>query len=200
MPTSTWCHVSTVLDEIYLLQPKSILDIGIGTGRWGFLAREVLDIIKGRIFKEQWQTKIFGVEIFERYVQDVQQYVYDKILIQDAYEAVKNFNLELKVRNNEIQLFNKVDLIIAGDVIEHFEKSKAQELINLCLNICKNLIVCIPLGENYKQGAVAGNEHETHRSIWNQSDFTDSSIYKKVYFTERIKRRPYGFFCYKGRA
>lgn len=182
MPTSTWVHISTVADEIYKHQPKSVLDIGMGFGRWGMIAREVLDVIKGRIFPESWQTKIDAIEIFEKYITDLQRTLYNNIFITD----VRNFV------NNENFFY---DMIIAGDVIEHLEKSEALDIIAKLRTRCKVLIIGIPLGDRYKQGTVCGNTHEAHLSVWQPDDFADCT--KKLEFKERVKQRPYGLYIYE---
>ncbi len=33
-----------MIDWLVELQPRSVLDIGVGFGKWGFLAREYLDV------------------------------------------------------------------------------------------------------------------------------------------------------------
>lgn len=44
MPTSTWKNISTFIEIIRSVQPRSFLDIGIGFGRWGLLVREYTDV------------------------------------------------------------------------------------------------------------------------------------------------------------
>lgn len=182
MPTSTWVHISTVADEIYKQQPKTILDIGIGFGRWGLIARETLDVIKGKIFEESWQTRIDGVEIYEKYITDLQRILYNDIFITDVRNFVKNEKFFY-------------DMIIAGDVIEHLPKKEALSIIAKLRTCCKVLIIGIPLGDKYKQGTVAGNTHEAHLSTWQPEDFSDCT--KKIEFKERVKQRPYGLFIYE---
>ena len=67
------------------------------------------------------------------------------------------------------------DLINCGDVIEHFEKDKALELIDLCLEKSKFLLINIPIGNNWHQDAVNNNDYEKHRSVWKISDFRKHS-------------------------
>lgn len=182
MPSSTWVHSSTVQDILWKNKPNSILDIGIGFGRWGFLARELLDVFRGRFNKEDWKTRIEGVEIWPKYLKDYHHYIYNKIFvgsIQDFLKANKKM----------------FDVIIAGDVIEHLEKEKAIYVLkHLRLIVNKVLIVCIPLGSDYPQGTVKGNSAEAHLSTWEESDFENLGLIAKLIVKERIKQRPYGVF------
>jgi hypothetical protein len=148
MPSSTWVHITTFCDEINKLQPQKILDVGIGFGRWGFLAREVLDVFRGRYFYPDWRVKIDGVEIFGAYIQQHHHIFYNTIFLTDA-----KTNLE-----ELIQVFNKdgkkpYDLIIFGDVLEHFEKEEALYLLGLALVLSEKVFVGIPLGTAYPQGS-----------------------------------------------
>lgn len=150
------------------LNPRSFLDIGCGFGRWGFLAREFCDIFQGRYDKSTWKTRIDGVEVFEEYIRPHHKYIYDKIYICKIEDFINDMN--------------KYDVIFAGDVIEHLEKSEAKDLLEkLFSKYNKSLIVAVPLG-NWYQGEVFGNPYETHRSIWLKEDLEElKPRYIKLY-------------------
>ena len=61
MPTCHHTYISDTLDVVRKLKPRSILDVGIGFGKWGLLFREYLDVMAGRVFPDQWQIKIDGI-------------------------------------------------------------------------------------------------------------------------------------------
>ena len=44
MPTSHSGQINTIVDLIISINPKKILDVGIGHGKYGFLTREYLDV------------------------------------------------------------------------------------------------------------------------------------------------------------
>ena len=77
MPSSDPQTIPKVLKLVELLQPKSILDVGCGNGRYGFLFREKLDWDWGRLQRDSWQTKIDAVEAEPGYISPVHQYVYN---------------------------------------------------------------------------------------------------------------------------
>ena len=164
MPTSFHGYISDTISLVRGINPKSILDIGVGFGKWGHLFREYLDVMNERFTKEKWHVKIDGVEIFEPYIQPHQKYVYDKIYNGDILDVVDEIG--------------EYDLIFASDVIEHIDKEKGLELIEKLRNKCKNLILIIPIGKIWfqSQGNVCGNKYEAHISIWEQKDFEEMNV------------------------
>ena len=125
----------------------------------GFIARDLLDVMLGqRYHKNSWKVRIDGIEIYEDYIQDHQRAVYDKIFIGDALEVIDGLNT--------------YEMIYIGDVLEHFEKESAWKLLDKCAaHSEKYLIVSIPLGEGWVQGAEYDNPHEEHKSFWSVEEF-----------------------------
>lgn len=151
MPSSRYHVIPAVLDIVLALHPKSILDIGAGTGKYGALFREYLDVWDTATPYSQRNTRIDGVEINGDYVNPLWN-VYDDFTVAD-------------IRDLESADY---DLIFMGDVIEHFTKEEGLELVNR-LNY-QALLIVTPV-EPLAQGAVYGNEHEAHRSKWDGSEF-----------------------------
>ncbi|MEZ4689434.1 MAG: class I SAM-dependent methyltransferase [Ignavibacteria bacterium] len=160
MSTSNWQNISYNIDLVKKLDPKSILDIGIGFGRWGILFREFLEVWGDNNYKGNWKRIIDGVEIFPDYINSYHEFFYNNIFIDDALELVKNTE-----RN--------YDLINCGDVVEHFKKSDALNFIDNCLNKSRYVLINIPIGKNWEQGPVNDNKHEAHLSTWEISDFSN---------------------------
>jgi len=156
--TSNWQNISYNIDLVKRLDPKSILDIGVGFGRWGILYREFLEIWGDRNYTGKWNRQIDGVEAFPGYIKEYHNYFYDNIFSEEALSFMR-------------KLDRRYDLINCGDVIEHFEKSEGKELIEISLNKGKNVLINIPIGSNWEQGDINDNEFERHRSEWNLTDF-----------------------------
>jgi len=156
MPSSNPSLIPTISKWIWTLNPNSILDVGCGFGRYGFLCRDILDICKGRYKKSEWGVKIDGIEIFKYYITPMHEYLYDEIIIGD-------------IRKDEI---GNYDLIILGDVIEHIEKEEGLRLVSRLLRKCKWMIIQTPHGF-MKQGTVFGNPNEEHISSWYPEDFNE---------------------------
>ncbi|MBI3793446.1 MAG: hypothetical protein HY280_01795 [Nitrospinae bacterium] len=159
MPTSTYSHIPAVVNYLAHTRPDSILDVGLGNGKMGFIARDFLDVMLGERFKkEDWKIKIDGLEVFPEYVQAHQRALYDEIFIGDAFDTIDNVGV--------------YDMIIVGDVLEHFEKEKAWRFLDKCgAHSSKWIMLNIPLGEKWTQGAIYGNPHEEHLSFWRFEDF-----------------------------
>src|SRR3712207_6933182 len=59
---------------------------GIGFGLWGCLLRQYLDVWAGRIQRDQWTTRIDGIEIDPKRIQPHAQHLYNEIIIGDRSE------------------------------------------------------------------------------------------------------------------
>ena len=182
MPTSPYAHLYPMIEFLNEARPASLLDIGLGNGKIGFIARDLLDVmLGGRYRKEDWQIKIDGIEIFPAYIQNHQKEIYDKIFIGDAFEVIESLD--------------QYDMIVLGDVLEHFEKEKALQLLDKCVARTKNhVIINIPLGDNWRQPAIYGNPYEKHLSQWQFEDFQSFACAHKFF---HYVAGPYGIFLIK---
>lgn len=156
MPVSDPYQLPFMLEAVARIQPKRVLDVGIGMGVVGMLLRQYLDVCGGRLQRDEWQLRLDGVEIFMPYRNPIWAYAYDTVHAGDAAEILPTLG--------------EYDLILLCDVIEHFEKEAGRALLDRCLSKASWVVVTSPKGE-YRQGAAFGNIHETHRSVWGKSDF-----------------------------
>jgi hypothetical protein len=137
--------------------PSSVLDFGVGNGQYGLHVRQVLDISQGRLYKDDWKVLLEGIEVFPQYHNPIWDYAYNKVHITDGHEFLKSCE-------------RKFDLIIMCDVIEHFERDVALNLIQLMRAKARTVLITTPHGA-YPQGAAFGNQAECHRSEWYPQDF-----------------------------
>jgi hypothetical protein len=181
MGTSNWQNIPYNIELIRKINPFSILDIGVGFGRWGMLFREFLEIWNNGNYTGKWNVRIDGVEIFKPYIKNYHSDFYDNIYCDDAYKLIDDIR------------FN-YDVIFCGDVIEHFDKSTAVKFISKCLLKCDYLIINVPIGKNWKQDAINKNENEKHLSTWKKSDF---SLFRYILFKKfrDYIHRPYIVVC-----
>lgn len=144
MPSS-WNHliplVCDVLDE---RRPKRVLDIGVGYGKYGFLAREY--------GKSEW---VEGIEGDASYITDVQKAVYDLLTVGDIREELESYTPE------------EYDLVIMADVIEHMSLEDGHRILQY-FNRCP-ILVTTP-AHDYPQH---DDEHplENHVSQWAMDEF-----------------------------
>ncbi|MBR8837697.1 MAG: class I SAM-dependent methyltransferase [Stigonema ocellatum SAG 48.90 = DSM 106950] len=163
MPMSNPLHLTSVVYFASILQPRRILDVGIGMGSYGFLIRQFLDISQERLKKSEWQIQIDGVEIFEGYRNPVWDYAYSRVSIGDIRDLVDSLE--------------EYDLILCNDVLEHFEREEARLLISQLLKLSLVFIATTPNRE-YPQDSWGGNEAERHLCLLDASDFPQLVVQK----------------------
>ena len=164
---------------IVRLQPKRILDLGIGFGKYGMLLREPCDIWHGRYFppnyseygepiakSARWSTRIVGVELCRWYNIGHQGFFYDAI------------HWGVDIRNTASYLVEPFDVVLCNDVIEHLDKAEGEALlVKLFAHAQQGIFITPPPADEHalEQGPVTygpyTNEDETHRSVWDQDDF-----------------------------
>lgn len=164
MPTSEIDLIPTIIKIVKNLNPTSILDIGIGFGKYGFLLREYLDVHKlcngfSNNLSDNFRTRIDGIEIYAKYISQIQRNIYDQIYIGNASEIIDSLE--------------SYEIILLLDVIEHLSKKEGENLLKkLSRKASKALIVSTP-PYNYEQCALYNNCHETHKSVWIPDDFKE---------------------------
>lgn len=130
--------------------PKRVFDLGCGIGLYGatthFMHRQAAEGIT-----------FIGLDGFLPYLlQSTCRDCY-QTLIWGKIEDVLNGNIKVKA-----------DLTICMDVVEHFEKHIAKEILSLP----GKMLVSTPLF-NLKQGEVAGNPMEEHRCWFKARELED---------------------------
>ena len=165
MPTGDFTVIEEVIRELRKEDPYTILDIGPGFGKWGFLAREYLELWGHRNYlKKSWLKRIDCCEVWPDYITEMHHYIYSNVYVEDIRTFVK-------------KMIN-YDTIVMIDVIEHFEKEEAKLLIKeLQEKTNKSLIIGTPLRWS-PQKAAYNNPHETHRSLWTLKDFEELGFKK----------------------
>ena len=113
MPSSAIEGVQYIIEFIRRNKPdlRTVLDIGIGFGKFGYLLRDYFDAKEKHYFQpSEWKLKITGVDVFQGYLSDIQYKIYNKIIIGDIITVLPKLG--------------HFDLAILSDVIEHFSKKK----------------------------------------------------------------------------
>jgi len=144
-----------MVDHIVRVQPQSILDVGVGFGKWGFLCREFLEVAQGRYRPVEWSVRIDGVEAQEQYRNVIHESFYNKIhygLIQDLLSSLGTY-----------------DLVIMGDVIEHFDKATGLALLTGLRQRSRYVLLSSPVW--FFQQSHEDNPYQEHRSLWGLRDF-----------------------------
>ncbi len=162
MPSSRPNTIPTVVHLLRQLQPQSILDIGVGFGKWGHLFREYTDIQEAehdpdRYQRSNWKVRIDGIEGYAAYLTEMHRFLYNDIYVGEALETIQKLSV--------------YDLIFLGDIIEHLDKPVGLALLGAALaHARKAVIVSTPKYET-GQADSCGNSLERHRSLWTERDF-----------------------------
>jgi len=168
MPFSNSSQLSSIVRYAEFLQPHSVLDVGVGMGQYGFLLRtnlehfnlyEVVGTQARRKDKPEWNILIDGIEAYPDYVTPVHDYAYNNIYFGDALETLPQIN-------------RKYDLILAIDILEHFEKNIGKRFIGLLKNQSnKKILISTP--KEFIEQHVEANPYENHRSHWTKEDLSE---------------------------
>lgn len=149
MPIGCCAVVPHVAMELAQRRPARVLDLGMGSGFYGAVARQWLDL-----GARPWRTFLAGVEVWADYRNPLWD-LYDVVFV----DTIQGFLAE-RAETYDCVLFN--------DVLEHFEAAEGESLIGQVKGLVAPgglLIVSTP-AVFFAQGAENGNPFETHRSAW----------------------------------
>jgi len=163
VPSSHFYQLNEIVELIAFTRPTSILDVGVGFGKYGFLCREYLDVLDGSEELYHWKRQIDGIEIFEKYITPLQKTIYNRIYPGDALNILPT-------------LHKKYDLILLIDIIEHFDFEGGERLIEMCRERGRNMIISTPRID-LPQTEMFGNPYEAHKAF-----------YRKAYFKKFSRR------------
>lgn len=151
MPTSLLALAPEIVRLTWEVQPKNVLDIGPGWGKYGLLLREN--------FPRDHFVRIDAVEMEPSYIDGRQgaglMGIYDELFDIDATLLPPEF-------------FAGYDFVLMADVIEHMERDAALDLL---ARIPGRMLISTPV-EFFHNGDGLP-ESETHRSHWTVEDFGD---------------------------
>jgi SAM-dependent methyltransferase len=126
--------------------PTSVLDVGVGYGKYGHLLREYLDDYR-------WEVRIDGVDAHP-YMQRVGCGCYDQLFHGDF------LTIDLP----------HYDLVLMIDVLEHFDRDDGFASLRKAATVGTEVLISTPHRPR-PQAAVNGNPYERHRSRWTAADF-----------------------------
>ena len=129
---------------------SKVVDLGPGRGTYHkYYAR------KARILTHAYWI---GIEVWEPYLKEFGlKDIYNEMYVED----VRFFNFS-KIGN--------IDLVFAGDVLEHMTKEEAIQVVSEVLKYSKKLIISIPI-IYHPQDAYEGNPFEIHiKDDWSHEE------------------------------
>jgi hypothetical protein len=166
MPYSYPQQISTLMEHIIRINPRSLLDVGCGLGVYGFLSRihlEQYDLFDENFDVERnknWKRRIDCIEGFPRYIKCWHEWAYDNIYLGDLMGVLD----KLLLRGD------RYELSICIDVIEHFTKEEGFQLLDKLEAVSEAVIVSTP--KEFFEQEIEQNPLENHKSLWHPEDFT----------------------------
>lgn len=148
MPYSSFIFDNAIAEVIKLIHPRTFLDLGAGAGKYGSMVKEIDPSIN-----------TIAVEIEEDYL--------EKFNLRSIYNEVWNIPVMNLVRPEYFDL--RLDIVMAGDILEHLKKSEGIDLLNFLIYRSRWIIVEFP--HRYLQNAVDDYASEAHISVWTENDF-----------------------------
>lgn len=145
MPSSFVDSVPSIIKRIIDLNPKSVVDIGPGWGKYGLMCREYLPGL----------GRIDAVEVTQGRM-PLQDHIYNHIVVND-------------VRNVDPALWSAYDLVLMIDVIEHMPKIDGQRILGDIINHGASVLVSTP--KIFEEQSDPHNPFETHVSLYSWEDF-----------------------------
>lgn len=144
MPTSEHRQIPHLCDVLVREQPRAVLDVGAGYGKFGVLAREY-----------------GGAERVDAVDANPPRFpVYDRVFLGDIRELERILPAEPE----------RWDLALFVDVIEHLEKAEGHRVLDVLTRRAGRVLVTTPWG--FRPQEIPGMPYETHRSGWYPGDFS----------------------------
>jgi len=161
MASSFSSQISTIVYLISKLKPVSLLDIGKGFGKYGFLLHEYYGVDNSVrpnpavSLRDQSRIVIDAVECNPDYLWPHLSQFYRHIFegrIEEIYQDLPHY-----------------DLILMADVIEHLRKEEARAIVRHFVDRGSTLVVSTP--KKYFEQKCFESEDERHLSHWTSTDF-----------------------------
>lgn len=181
MPTCDFNIIPKMLSWLVDIQPKTVLDLGCGFGKWGMLVKEYVGLDTDEKVKKWTETgkigvRVEGVEIFGGYIKGLQESIYDEVYVMDVFEFVSKSK-------------RRYDCIVMVDSLEHLSKAKGRVLLSRCIARSDTMLISVPMGCMFREEFDKLNPREEHLSGWVLDDFRMYNVVDFEYVTQSRNQR-----------
>jgi hypothetical protein len=157
MPTSHYRQIPLIIEATLAINPASIIEVGIGCGKYGALLREYLTVWDH--YFEPWESRkliMDGIEIHDLYRSSPAWACYDNVAVGDARLVVPTLGAHY-------------DMALMVDVLEHFTPAHGAALLGALLDKASAILIGLP-AVYAPTVKVWDNPHEIHLSGWTAAD------------------------------
>lgn len=152
-------NIPIILKAVQEIQPKKVLDVGAGMGKYGLLIREqyLSDKAERGEIEPVDDIVIDAIEDTKYFLGDRIHSIYNSVFEKDIFQC------------KEIFENGKYDLILLIDTIEHWEKEKALDLLKEMVEY-STIVISTPkrIGK-YKEHFYGDPRY--HITQWSEADF-----------------------------
>jgi len=161
MASSYLAQIPIIVYLISKLEPKRVLDIGKGFGKYGFLIHEYVGIDNSKNINPDYKLRELSKIVIDAVEVDKELLLPH---LDQIYNHVYNDNIL-----NIYQNLNNYDLILMIDVIEHLEKDSATWMLKYFISNGIKIIVATP--QKFFEQHLYNSKFEEHISFWDKKDF-----------------------------
>jgi hypothetical protein len=154
-------QIPVIINLFQILQPRTVLDVGKGFGKYGFLIHEYVGVSSStapdpaQTLVQQSDVAVDAVEVQERYLWPHIDQLYRRTFVgknEDLYSTLPHYH----------------DVLMA-DVIEHIDKKIGCTILRHFLEANSTVIVSTP--KEYFDQKLYASQYEQHVSHWMPRDF-----------------------------
>ena len=155
-------NIPIILETVKSINPKKIVDVGAGMGKYGLLIREQYlssKAGKGELspYDDILIDAIEDTEYFFKFRPGLLEAIYDNVFKNSVFDSI------------DILYSNEYDVILLIDIIEHWTKEDALGLIRR-INKYSDILISTPKRTSMYTKHFYGDPRH-HITQWDESDF-----------------------------
>ena len=144
MIPTTYALLTGFVEFLAYIKPESILDIAVGNGKLGYIAREYLDMtVGGNRRREDWRLRLDGIESREAVIQDHQRSIYNDIHIGDAVEKIDGLG--------------SYDVVVIGEWFAPPGKGHRRRMLEKCLAHANRAVIVLAVLDTIQTSQASPN-------------------------------------------
>ena len=173
MVATPWQNLPFCIDALLQIAPRRVLDLCVGTGRWGALTREFCD---GGLAQASVSRRIHvaGIASSAAQITDSLATFYDRIYIGDAGILLA-------------QLPGPWDVAILDGLLQDMDAAAGRRLLDTCVANCTYALVSTELG------GAPGGRAPAPLAVWHAHEFLAYPLVRRALFEDHAGQ-PWGTF------